>query len=136
MKPILNELRLFACRGFALIPVQGKSHKSRLQQVMRMRKDFKTIGRARFYHPPTISFGTSGHVKWDPGMWYDSILMKYDISAQLMGEGCAEDYHKLVGTTHFDEEDGLLYVTQTVYEGKSPVGKFILSAGLRFTETV
>ena len=136
VKPVLNELCPFACRGFALTPVQGKSHKSRSQQVMWIRKDFKTIGGARFYHPSTISFGTSGHVKWYPGMWYDSKFPKYDISAQLMGEGCVEDYQYLVGTTHFDEEDGLLYVTQTVYEGRSPVGKFIVSAGFRFTETV
>ena len=32
----------------------------------------------------------------------------------------------MVGTTHFGDEDGLLYVTQLVYEGRSPVGKVIL----------
>ena len=69
-------------------------------------------------------------------MWYDSNFPKYDIAAQLMGEGCVEDNQYLVGTTHFDEEDGLLYDTQTVYEGRPPVGKFIVSAGFRFTETV
>ena len=90
-KPILNELRPFACGGFALIPDQGKSHKSRSQQVMWMRTDFKTIGGARFYCPPTNSYGTSGHFKWYPIIWYDSKVIKYDISAQLMGEGCAED---------------------------------------------
>ena len=60
VKPILNKLRPFGCRGFACNPVQGKSHKSRSQQVMWTRKDFKTIGGARFYHPPTNSCGTSG----------------------------------------------------------------------------
>ena len=74
VKPVMNELRPFGCRGSALIPVQGKSRKSRSQQVMRMRKDFKTIGGARFYHPPTNSYGTNGHVKWYPGMWYDKHL--------------------------------------------------------------
>ena len=34
VKPIMNALRLFGCSGFALIPVQGKSHESRSQQVM------------------------------------------------------------------------------------------------------
>ena len=119
LKPMLNDLRPFGCRGFALIPVQGKSHKSRSQQVMWMRKEFKTIGGARFYHPPTKSYGTSGHVKWYPGLWYDPKLTKFDISAQLMGEGTVEDYQYPVGTTHFDDEDGLLYVTQKVYEGSS-----------------
>ena len=38
-----------------------------------------------FYRPPTNSYGTSGHVKLYPGMWYDLNLTKYDISAQLMG---------------------------------------------------
>ena len=114
VKPILNDLRPFACRRFSLIPVQGKSHKSRSQQVMWMIKDFKTIGGVRFSHPPTYSYETSIHVKWYPGMQYDSKLTKYDISVQLMGEGCFEDYRYLVGTTHFDDEDGLLYITQLV----------------------
>ena len=92
MKPVLNELCPFACRGFALIPVQGKSHKSRSQQVMWMRKDLKTIGGARFYHPPTNSYRASGHVKWYPGMWYDPKLTRYDIASQLMEEGSVEDY--------------------------------------------
>ena len=43
-KPILNDLHPFGCRGFALIPVQGKSPKFRSQKVMWMRKEFKTIG--------------------------------------------------------------------------------------------
>ena len=43
-----------------------------------------------------------------------------------MGEGCFEDYQYLMGTTHFNDEDGLLYVTQKVYVGSSPVGEVIL----------
>ena len=91
MKPRLDDLRPFGCRGFALIPVKGNLHRSRSQQVMSMRKDFKTIGGARFYHPPTNSFGTSGHVKWFPGMWYDLKLTKFDMTAQLIEEGSVED---------------------------------------------
>ena len=37
-----------------------------------------------------------------------------------------ENYQYLVGTTHFDDEDSLLYVTQKVYVGRSPVGAVIL----------
>ena len=85
---------------------------------MWMRKEFKKIEGAR-YHPPTKSYGTSGHVKWYPGLWYDPKLTKFDISAQLMGEGTVEDYQCPVGTTHFDDEDGLLYVTQKAYKGSS-----------------
>ena len=59
-------------------------------------------------------------------MWYDPKLTKYDITAQLMGEGCVEDYQYLVGISHFDDEDGLLYVTQKVYIGRSPVRQVIL----------
>ena len=40
--------------------------------------------------------------------------------------GRLEDYQLLVGTNHFDDEDGLLYVTKEVYVGKSPVGSVIL----------
>ena len=50
LKPILNDLRPFGCRRFALIPVKGKTRKSRSQQVMWMRKDFKTIEGARFLY--------------------------------------------------------------------------------------
>ena len=59
-------------------------------------------------------------------MWYAPKLTKYDSSAQLMGEGSVEDYQYLVGTTHFHDEDTLLYVTQKVYVGRSPIGAVIL----------
>ena len=59
-------------------------------------------------------------------MWYDPKLTKYDITAQLMGEGCVEDYQYLFGTIHLDDEDGPLYVTQKVYIRRSPVGQVIL----------
>ena len=36
--------------------------------------------------------------------------------------GRLEDYQFLVGTTHFDGEDNLLYVTKEVYVGQSPEG--------------
>ena len=62
-----------------------------------------------------VRCGTSGHAKWYMGMWYDPKLTKYDISAQLMGEGCVEDYQYLIGTAHFADEDELLYITQKVY---------------------
>ena len=93
---------------------------------MYMRKDFGKIGGARFYHPPTNKFGTSGHVKWYPESLYDPNLSKYDVTARIQGEGRLEDYQFLVGTTHFDDEDGLLYVSKEVYVGKSPVGPVIL----------
>ena len=98
-------------------------------------KGFLDYRGARLYHPPTNSCGTSGHVKWYPGMWYDPKLTKYDISAQLMGKGCIEDFQYLMGTTHFDDEDGLLYVTQKVYERRSPVGKVILVSRFSGSQT-
>ena len=88
-----------------------------------MRKEFGKVGGARFYHPPTNNFGTSGHVKWHPESLYDTNLTKDDVAARIQGVGRAEDYQFLVGTTHFDDKDNLLYVTKEVYVGKSPVGQ-------------
>ena len=76
----LNELRPFGCRGFAFIPIREKAHKKRSEQVMFMRKEFGKIGEARFYYPPTNTFGTSGHVKWHPESLYDPNLSKYDVT--------------------------------------------------------
>ena len=120
--PIQKELRPFGCRECAPIPVQGKSHKSRSQDIMWTKKDFKTIGGARFY-PPTLI--RTGHAVMSCGT-HDPKLIKYDIMAQLMEEGCVEDYQYLVGTTPFKDEDRLLYVIQKVYVGRSPVGEVIL----------
>ena len=38
--PSLDDYRPFGCRGYALIPAHGKAHKSRLKQVVYMRKEF------------------------------------------------------------------------------------------------
>ena len=111
--PSLNDFRAFSCRGYVLILVHGKAHKSRL-------------GGARFYHPPTNNFGTSGHVDWHPESLYYPNLTKYDVAAKIQGVGQVEDYQFLVGTTHFDDDYNLLYVTKEVYLGKSPVGPVIL----------
>ena len=112
--PPLNELRPFGCRGFAFIPVRGKSHKKRSEQVMHMRKEFGNIGGARFYHPLTDTLATSGQVKWHPESLHDPNLSKNDITVRIQGEGPSEDYQFLVSTKHFDDEDGLLYVTKKV----------------------
>ena len=40
----LDDFRPFGCRGYALIPVHGKVHKRRSEQVMDMRKEFGKIG--------------------------------------------------------------------------------------------
>ena len=93
---------------------------------MYARKEFGKIGGAWFYHPPTNTFGTSGHVKWHSESLYDPNLSKYDVTARIQRKGCLEDYQFLVGTKHFDDEDGLLYVTKKVYVGKSPVRPVIL----------
>ena len=37
---------------------------------------------ARFYHPHTNTFGTSGHVKYHPESLYDLNLSKYDATAR------------------------------------------------------
>ena len=76
--------------------------------------------------PPANPHGMSRNERWYPGMWYDPMLAKFDITAPLIGEGCVEDYQYLVGTTHYDDEVGLLCVTQKVYVGSSPVGKVML----------
>ena len=124
--PSLGDFRPFGCRGYALIPVHGKAHKSHSEQVMYMRKEFSKIGGARLCHTPTNTFGTSGHVKWHLECLYDPNLPKYDVSARIQGIGRLEDYQFLVGTTRFDDEDGLKCVTKKVYVGKSPVGLVIL----------
>ena len=60
---LLDDFSPFGCRNYALIPVRGNAHKRCSEQVMHMRKEFGKIEGARFYHPPTNTFGTSGHVK-------------------------------------------------------------------------
>ena len=104
--PSLDELRPFGCMGFAFIPIRGKTHKKRSVQIMYMRKEFGKIGRARFYHPPSNAFGTSGHVKWHPESLYDPNMSKYVVTARIQGEGRLGDYQFLVSTKHFDDEDG------------------------------
>ena len=44
-----------------------------------------------------------------------------------MGKGSVEDYQFLVGTTNFDDEDGLLYVKQNMYIERPPVEAVIPS---------
>ena len=82
-----------------------------------MRKDFKTTEGAKFYHSPINSYWTSGHVKWYPGKWYDPKSTRYDISAKLLGEGSVEDYQYLVGTTHFDDNDGCCMLLKKIMSG-------------------
>ena len=53
---------------------------------MSMRKEFGKIDGARFYQPPTNTFGTSDHVKWHPDSLYDPNLTKYDVMARLQGK--------------------------------------------------
>ena len=91
-----------------------------------MRKEFGKIGGARYYHPPTNTFGTSEHVKWHPESLCDPNLPDNNITARIQGGGRLECYQFLVGTKHFNDEDGLLHVTKKVYVGKSPVGPVIL----------
>ena len=50
-----------------------------------MRKEFGRIEGARFYHPPTNTFGTSGHVKWHSESLHDPNLSKNDIAASIQG---------------------------------------------------
>ena len=57
---------------------------------------------------------------------YDPYLSKYDVTARIHWAGRVKDYQFLVGTTHFDDKDGLFYVTKTIYVGKSPMGPVIL----------
>ena len=106
--PSLDDFRPFDCRGYALTPVHGKAQKRRSEQVMYMRKEFGKIGIARFYHPPTNSFGTSNIVKRHPASLYDPNLSKYDVTARLQGVGRLEDYQFFVGSIQFDGEDSLL----------------------------
>ena len=82
-----------------------------------MRKELGKVVGARFFHSPTNTFGISGHVDWHPESLYDPDLTKYDVAARIQGVGRVEDYQFLVGTTHFDDEDNLLYVTKEVYVG-------------------
>ena len=107
--PSLDDFVPFGCRGNALILVHGKAHKRRSEQVMYMRKEFGNVVGARFYHPPTNTFGTSGHLKWHPESLYDPNLTEYDVTAGLYGIGRLEDYQFLVVTTHYDAEDNLLH---------------------------
>ena len=51
-------------------------------------------------------------MKWHPESLYDPNLIKYDVTDRIQGVGWLEDYQFLVGTIHFDDEDGLLYVTK------------------------
>ena len=37
-----------------------------------------------------------------------------------------EDFEYLVGTTHYGDEDWLLYVTTKVFEGSNPDGQCIM----------
>ena len=39
----VDELRPFGCRGFAFIPIRGKAHKKRSEQVIFIRKEFGKI---------------------------------------------------------------------------------------------
>lgn len=93
---------------------------------MCMRKATRKIGGAIFYHSPTNSYGTSGHVKWHPELLNDPNLYNDDVSARIQVVGPLEGNQFLEGTKHFDEEDGLLFVTKEVYVRKSPVGQILL----------
>ena len=91
-----------------------------------MGRDFNARKGARFYHPPSGYFDTRGHAKWDPESLYHSKLTQSSRIASVVGEGSVEDFEYLVGTTLFDDEDGLLYVTTKVFEGSIPDGPCIL----------
>ena len=75
---------------------------------MHMRKEFGNVGGARFYLSPSNTFGTSSQVKWHPESQYNPNLIKYDITARPQRVGRLEDYQLLLGTKHFDVEDGLV----------------------------
>ena len=68
------------------------------------------------------TFSTSGHVKWRPESLYDPNLTMDDVTARLQGVGQLEDYQILVGTTHIDGEDSLIYAKKEVSVGQSPEG--------------
>ena len=58
--------------------------------------------------PLTITFDTSGHVKCHPESLHGPNRSKYVVMVEDPGSGCVENYHFLVQTTHFDDEDSLL----------------------------
>ena len=45
--------------------------------------------------------------------------------AKVIGEATVKNYQYLVGMTHYNDADGLLYVTNKVFVGSSPVGSVI-----------
>ena len=53
---------------------------------------------------------------------FDPNPTECDVTARPQGVGWLEDCQFLVVTTHFDDEDGLLYVTKEAYIGQSPEG--------------
>ena len=99
----------------------GELTRSNSEQAMFMQKEFDKVGRAWFYHRLISTYGTSGHCKWHPESLYDPNLSNYDVTARIQGAGCVKDYQFLVGATHSDNQDGLLYVTGKVYVEKFPL---------------
>ena len=125
-RPILSDLKPFECRGAAWIPVSDKNHRRRGQQVIYIGKDFNTRKGARFYHPPSVYLGTSGHTKWDPDSLYDPKLTQSTKIASAVRDGTVENFEYLVGTTHYDDEDGLLYLPTQIFDGSTPNSPCIL----------
>ena len=121
--PSLVDFGPFVCDCYALIPVHGLAS---LGASHVYEKGVRQDRESTFLSPPTNTFGTSGDVKWHQESLYDPNLTKYDVTARLQRIGRLEDYHFFGGSTHVDEEDGLLYVTKEVYVGKSPEGSVIL----------
>ena len=94
---------------------------------MYVRRDFNTIGGVRIYPPPSQHFGNSGHVTLYPESLYDLKLTQSSRVATVVGEATVEGFQYLVGTTHYDDEDGQLYVTTKVFVGSSPVDPVVMA---------
>ena len=45
--------------------------------------------------------------------------------AKVVGKATVEDFQYLVGTTHYDDEYGLLFFPTKVFVGSSPVGPVV-----------
>ena len=127
--------KIFGCRAFANIPKEKrrKNHNPRAVQCIFVGLDRTTYPGYKLYSPEFRTIYVSGNVKFFENHRYDGSLARYHAEdvvkkdAELPVEDVSK-YMYLVGTSHIDPDNGLLYkvtkVEEKLYRGQ---GRYIVA---------
>ena len=115
--------KVFGCRAFANIPkqVRRKNHNARAIQGMFIGIDRSSYPGYMIYSPEFHTVYVTGNVTFHQNLRYDGSLAKYQAAETVKKDASlpiesVDRYKYLIGTSHIDPDNGLLYKVMRVEE--------------------